>query len=108
MNFKKSAVYVGTLADGFGLVGIANSEEEIQACLKDNRKDGQTVQLLVVQDPATANKRFKAVEEGAYFILFGSATGGCELFGPFDDPDRAEAFAELERGKGDEWELHSV
>lgn len=108
MTLQRKAIFVGTLAGGFDLVGIASNGDDLDQMINDAQRPGQHAEALEIKSPKDRLSRHREYEEGSDYILFGSATGGVEIFGPFPDTEIANDFAERARHEDEEWELHSA
>lgn len=108
MTLQRKAIFVGTLAGGFSLVGIATNGDDLDQKINDAQRPGEHAEALEIKSPKDRLNRTREYEEGSDYILFGTATGGVEIFGPFPDSETAEEFAERARNEDEEWELHSA
>lgn len=98
------AIFVGSIATGFGIRAIANESDSIRLA-KELITDGVYAEIFDIKSPSLLDKKFKPFTGGINFIVFGSGLGnGFELYGPFEDIDIAEQFAEDNRSDSDEWE----
>lgn len=99
------AIFTGSLKDGFCLEAIV-PDEQAENLVVANMANGLLCEAIDVQDPATAERPFRAEPEGKAYVVFGSGLGnGFEVFGPFDqDGDSLNDFAEANRGDDCEWE----
>lgn len=99
------AIFIGSLAAGFCIQAVVADEaaDDITAAHLAN---GQIAEALTVESPSSLDKKFEAVEGGLDFVVYGKGCGdGFTVYGPFDDSDVAEDFAEKNRSNDEEWYL---
>ena len=102
------AVFTGSIAAGFGLVRVLE-EVEAKKFVATRLAEGILAEAIDIDDPQILSKRYKAVEGGNHFVVYGKGLGNSfSVFGPFDDEDVAEEFAEANRSDDDEWELFEL
>lgn len=100
------AIFKGTLADGLALVNVV--EDDVAAvAFAEAEESGKTVGMLDVGDPSTIDKGAIGVDpNGTAFVVYDQGLGnGYQVFGPFENDDVAQQFAEKNRDEDDEWEI---
>lgn len=98
------AVFAGTIAGGFSIVGVVNAKAA-NALVVDSLARGELAEAIEICDPGLKDGSYALDESGNHFAVIGTGRGNsiC-VYGPFSEYDIAEQFAERNRDD-QEWEL---
>lgn len=100
------AIFVGSLAMGFGLLSYLD-DTQAEAAVRSHLKEGNLAEAVDVLDPDT-DKPTSADAEGKFFIVYGCVTDGITVYGPFKTESVAEAFGEKNEEDDDRWSLATL
>ncbi len=98
------AIFVGTLSVGFEIKAVIN-DASLPVDIDKFLSNGHLVEAVEVKDPSSADDPYPSAESGVAFVVYGSFGNGIKVFGPFEDSDIAQDFAEANRPDDDEYEI---
>jgi len=103
------ALFTGTISGGFSILRVYKNNEVAEDAAIKIMADGTLAEAVEVESPRALDKKATESETGENFVVYGKGIGnGFSVYGPFDDGDYAEEFAEDNRSDDDEWELFVV
>lgn len=91
----KVAVFSGSIANGFALKAVVESDEDADEIVVSYLAKGYLAESLEVSDPAELDKSVQCDEDGKHFVVFGNGLGNpFSVYGPFADLEVAESFGQ--------------
>lgn len=102
----KKLLLVGSITQGFEIKSVetdaATAEHKVIALMAE----GKMAEAVDVEDPKSLQPSAKVDPDGDFFVVYGKGLrDGFTVYGPFEDFEPAERFAERNRRADEEWEI---
>lgn len=103
------AVLVGSVVDGFDIKMVGSDASALEAYAASQTKEGKTTEVVSLRDPKERDSDWSRADDGEFVVAMNFGLGnGCKFYGPFEDPDDANEFAEANRSSNAEWEVLTI
>ncbi len=105
MSQNLSAIFTGSISNGFSLSQVVQSEQAEDIVIK-HLANGTVADKVEITPPSSIDSSWNDDADGLVFVVYGKGLGnGFEVVGPFVENDVAHEFAEENRDEDDEWEI---